>query len=103
MMNDGQGRHVRGPEEGPGKARDGGSAAPQEGPRTGVRGGRSSSRIARRRRQLDVLYYILLVLVIIFAWATLGLMMRIGFIPVFNLGYSWFDTHVFYFFGITAQ
>lgn len=59
--------------------------------------------LVRRRRIYTFLMWLLAVLALFFAWAAFGMMMRIGFLPVFDLGYSWFDSHVFVFFGILAH
>ncbi|BDR52177.1 hypothetical protein KIM372_00840 [Bombiscardovia nodaiensis] len=56
-----------------------------------------------RERRLTILWWILAVLAVFFAWASFGLMMRIGFLPTFDLGYSWFDSHITFFFGITGS
>lgn len=59
--------------------------------------------LVRRRRIYTFLMWLLAVLALFFAWAAFGMMMRIGFLPVFDLGYSWFDSHVFVFFGVLAH
>ncbi|WP_144418952.1 hypothetical protein [Bifidobacterium actinocoloniiforme] len=56
-----------------------------------------------RERRLTVLWWILAALALFFAWASFGLMMRIGFLPTFDLGYSWFDSHIAFFFGISPS
>lgn len=55
-----------------------------------------------RKRRLTIIWWILSILAVFFAWASFGLMMRIGFLPTFDLGYSWFDSRMFFFFGINA-
>lgn len=37
------------------------------------------------------------------AWASIGFMMRTGFMPAFDFGYSWWDSHVSYWFSIIGQ
>lgn len=63
----------------------------------------SHDKLVRRRRVYTFLMWLLAILALFFAWAAFGMMMRIGFLPVFDLGYSWFDTHFFVFFGTLAQ
>ena len=58
-------------------------------------------RLIKTRRICSALMWLLAVLGLFFAWGSVGMMMRIGFLPVFDLGYHWFDTHLIYFFGIT--
>jgi sortase A len=58
--------------------------------------------ILRRIRNLKVSVGVLSVLAVFFAWGSFGLMMRTGFLPTFDLGYSFFDTHLLYFFGIVG-
>ena len=58
--------------------------------------------LKRRRRQFTIIEFSLIILALILAWASFGMMMRTGFMPAFDLGYSWFDEHIVYFFGITA-
>ena len=58
--------------------------------------------LKQRKRQFTMIEIALIVVALILAWASFGLMMRTGFLPVFDLGYSWFDEHVVNFFGITA-
>ena len=58
-------------------------------------------RLIKTRRICSALMWLLAVLGLFFAWGSVGMMMRIGFLPVFDLGYHWFDTHMIYFFGIT--
>ena len=58
-------------------------------------------RLIRTRRICSALMWLLAVLGLFFAWGTVGMMMRISLLPVFDLGYRWFDTHVLYFFGIS--
>lgn len=43
------------------------------------------------------------ILAVFFAWASFGMMMRTGFLPAFDLGYSWWDSHVTYWFSITGM
>ncbi|MBH9979200.1 hypothetical protein H3S87_05975 [Bifidobacterium sp. W8108] len=59
--------------------------------------------LVRKRRTYTFLMWVLALLALFFAWATFGMMMRIGFLPVFDLGYSWFDSHILYFFGVAAR
>ena len=33
-------------------------------------------------------------------WAAVGLSMRAGLLPYFDVGYGWFDEHFFVFFGL---
>jgi hypothetical protein len=56
-----------------------------------------------RRRQLLTVVWVLLFVGLICAWASFGLMMRTGFLPIFDFGYSWFDNHIFYFFDIISK
>ena len=58
-------------------------------------------RLIKTRRICSALMWLLAVLGLFFAWGTVGMMMRISLLPVFDLGYHWFDTHVLYFFGIS--
>ena len=58
-------------------------------------------RLIKTRRICSALVWLLALLCLFFAWGSVGMMMRIGFLPVFDLGYHWFDTHLIYFFGIT--
>lgn len=55
-----------------------------------------------RALRLTILWWILAVCAVFFAWASFGLMMRIGFLPTLDLGYSWFDSHITFFFGING-
>lgn len=57
-------------------------------------------RLIKTRRICSALMWLLALLCLFFAWGSVGMMMRIGFLPVFDLGYHWFDTHLLYFFGI---
>ena len=59
--------------------------------------------LKRRKRQFTWILFALIIVALILAWASFGLMMRTGFLPVFDLGYSWFDGHIVNFFGITAR
>ncbi len=59
--------------------------------------------LVRKRRTYTFLMWVLALLALFFAWAAFGMMMRIGFLPVFDLGYSWFDSHILYFFGVAAR
>lgn len=71
---------------------------------------RDASRLGRRHRSagrlrakialLTTLLWLLAFVALACAWAAFGMMMRTGFLPVFDLGYAWFDAHVAYFFGI---
>ncbi|WP_127920930.1 hypothetical protein [Bifidobacterium xylocopae] len=56
-----------------------------------------------REKRLTILWWVLAVVALFFAWASFGLMMRIGFLPTFDLGYSWFDAHIAFFFGISPN
>lgn len=56
-----------------------------------------------RRRQLLTVVWVMLFVGLICAWASFGLMMRTGFLPIFDFGYSWFDNHIFYFFDIISK
>ncbi len=58
-------------------------------------------RLIKTRRICSALMWLLAVLGLFFAWGTVGMMMRISLLPVFDLGYHWFDTHLLYFFGIS--
>lgn len=57
-------------------------------------------RLIKTRRICSALMWLLALLCLFFAWGSVGMMMRIGFLPVFDFGYHWFDTHLLYFFGI---
>ena len=57
--------------------------------------------LKRRKRQFMWILVALIIVALILAWASFGMMMRTGFLPVFDLGYSWFDEHIVSFFGIT--
>ena len=57
--------------------------------------------LKRRKRQFTWIEFGLIIVALVLAWASFGLMMRTGFLPVFDLGYSWFDEHIVNFFGIT--
>lgn len=59
--------------------------------------------LVRKRRMYSLLMWVLALLAFFFAWASFGMMMRIGFLPVFDLGYAWFDAHVCTFFGIVPH
>lgn len=59
--------------------------------------------LIRKRRLYTFLIWVCVFLLLVCAWAAFGMMMRIGFLPVFDLGYSWFDTHLFCFFGIATS
>lgn len=59
--------------------------------------------LVRKRRMYSLLMWVLALLALFFAWASFGMMMRIGFLPVFDLGYTWFDAHVYAFFGIVPH
>lgn len=59
--------------------------------------------LVKSRRIYTALIWTLGVLALIFLWAAFGLMMRIGFLPTFDLGYSWFDAHIVYFFGLSGR
>lgn len=59
--------------------------------------------LIRSRRIYTILIWILGLLALVFLWSLLGLMMRIGFLPAFDLGYGWFDAHVVYFFGLSGK
>lgn len=56
--------------------------------------------LRRRKVQFTMLEVLLVILAIVLAWGSFGLMMRTGFLPTFDVGYSWFDQHIFFFFGI---
>ena len=58
--------------------------------------------LKRRKWQFTSIQIVLFIIAMILAWASFGLMMRTGFLPAFDLGYSWFDEHIVNFFGITA-
>ena len=58
-------------------------------------------RLIKTRRICSALMWLLAVLGLFFAWGTVGMMMKISLLPVFDLGYHWFDTHVLYFFSIS--
>ncbi|WEV75454.1 class C sortase [Bifidobacterium sp. ESL0800] len=60
----------------------------------------SAGRLRAKIALLTALIWLLAFVALICAWASFGLMMRTGFLPVFNLGYAWFDAHVAYFFGL---
>lgn len=57
-------------------------------------------RLIKTRRTCSAFMWLLAVLGLFFAWGTVGMMMKISLLPVFDLGYHWFDTHVLYFFSI---
>lgn len=59
--------------------------------------------LVKSRRIYTALIWTLGVLALVFLWAAFGLMMRIGFLPTFDLGYSWFDAHIVYFFGLSGR
>ena len=59
--------------------------------------------LVRKRRTYTFLMWVLALLALFFAWAAFGMMMRIGFLPAFDLGYSWFDSHILFFFDIAAR
>ncbi|MBI0125879.1 class C sortase [Bifidobacterium sp. W8101] len=58
-------------------------------------------RLIKTRRICSAFMWLLAVLGLFFAWGTVGMMMKISLLPVFDLGYHWFDTHVLYFFSIS--
>ena len=58
-------------------------------------------RLIKTRKTCSALMWLLALLALFFAWGSVGMMMRISLLPVFDLGYHWFDTHLLYFFGIT--
>lgn len=45
---------------------------------------------------------LLVVLILIFLWLVAGILMDYQIIPYFNLGYSWFNEHVFRLFQLTS-
>ncbi|BDR53566.1 hypothetical protein KIM372_14730 [Bombiscardovia nodaiensis] len=63
----------------------------------------SQAQLLRSRRLLLAAACALILLALVCAWAAFGLMMRTGFLPIFDLGYSWFDQHIIYFFDILPQ
>lgn len=63
----------------------------------------TQKQLKSQKRQLDYVIWLLLIFGLFCAWASFGLMMRTGFLPIFDLGYSWFDNHIFYFFDIITQ
>ena len=60
-------------------------------------------RLIKTRRICSAFMWLLAVLGLFFAWGTVGMMMKISLLPVFDLGYHWFDTHVLYFFSISKM
>lgn len=76
----------------PGKAADGQSS------------GRLDVEKIRRRMRWELAgIWVFSLLAVFFAWASFGMMMRTGFLPAFDLGYSWWDSHVTYWFSITGM
>ena len=57
-------------------------------------------RLIKTRKTCSAFMWLLALLALFFAWGAVGMMMRISLLPVFDLGYHWFDTHLLYFFGI---
>ncbi len=66
--------------------------------------GRLNKRHLRRQmRWLEFGIWVFSLAALFFAWASFAMMMRTGFLPAFDLGYSWFDTHIAPWFGITGM
>ena len=66
--------------------------------------GRLNEKKIRRHMRWQLLgMWVFSILAIFFAWASFGMMMRTGFLPAFDLGYSWWDQHVTYWFSITGM
>lgn len=59
-------------------------------------------RLRRANRWLTLGIWVFSLLALFFAWASFALMMNTGFLPAFDLGYSWFDTHIAYWFGVRS-
>ena len=41
-----------------------------------------------------IMIVLLIVVILLLAWATLGLLMNMGKLPFIDLGYSWFNAHI---------
>lgn len=66
--------------------------------------GRLDEKKIRRTMRWQMLgIWVFTLLALFFAWASFGMMMRTGFLPAFDLGYSWWDQHVTYWFSITGM
>lgn len=76
-----------------------GAARPPRGRRSPVRG--LTERQLRRRIVIcRVIQWVLLPVMLALVWVVVGLAMRAGIAPFFDLGYLWFDQHVFPLFGL---
>lgn len=82
----------------PGGGSDGAAGGSSEGT------GRLDVRKIRRHMRWQLAgIWVFSILAVFFAWASFGMMMRTGFLPAFDLGYSWWDSHVTYWFSITGM
>lgn len=52
---------------------------------------------------LATVLLVVTVIALVSIWMFLGLLIGSSILPRIDLGYSWFDAHVFYFFGISAR
>ncbi len=57
-------------------------------------------RAARRARLLLALIVALTLMLAMCLWTAAGLGMRAGMLPYFDIGYGWFDEHLFVLFGL---
>lgn len=76
-----------------------GAARPSRGRRSPVRG--LTERQLRHRIVIcRVIQWVLLPVMLVLVWVVVGLAMRAGIAPFFDLGYLWFDQHIFPLFGL---
>lgn len=59
------------------------------------------ARCTRTIRRCTIILVVLTIVLLFMLWTIAGLCMRIGLLPYFDLGYSWFDRSVFLFFGLS--
>ena len=63
--------------------------------------GRGKER-APRGRAHGFLTFLLVLFLLVLLWVLVGVLMGLGYLPKFDLGYGWFNTNVFPFFSIGA-
>ena len=61
---------------------------------------RNLQRALRLQRRLVAIFWIALVIAVISVWMLFGLLVGSSILPGLDLGYSWFDSHIFFFFGV---
>lgn len=56
--------------------------------------------LQRTQRICRIIQWVLIPVMLLLAWMIVGLAMRAGVAPSFDLGYSWFDSHIYHLFGL---